>query len=122
MAEPRMNKWTPTTDLMTLRRLGKLGEECGELQAVASRCIIQGLDETDPGTGKVNRQRLLDELADVQAQIDCTLATFGLDLDYFQRRTDRKVDQMSEWEALFRADHALNRTHGVKGGSDGPSL
>lgn len=32
-----LKKWTPTTDLMMLRRMGKLGEELGELQAVAAR-------------------------------------------------------------------------------------
>lgn len=101
MAEPTMNKWTPTTNLLELRRLGKLGEELGELGNVASRCIIQGLDEVDPGTGKVNRQRLLDELADVYAQIECTIEAFGLDRTYYAERVVRKVRQMGEWEALF---------------------
>lgn len=96
-----MNKWEVTTDPLTLRRLGKLGEELGELGNVASRCIIQGLDEVDPGTGKVNRQRLADELADVQAQIDCTLIAFGLSDDYHRTRASRKRGQMAEWEALF---------------------
>lgn len=96
-----MTKWIPTTNLMELRRLGKLGEELGELSNVASRCIIQGIDETDPGTGKVNRQRLLDELADVAAQIDCTVAAFGLDVAYFGDRRTRKRQQMAEWEAMF---------------------
>jgi NTP pyrophosphatase (non-canonical NTP hydrolase) len=101
-----MSKWVPTTNLLELRRLGKLGEELGELSNVASRCIIQGLDEVDPGTGKVNRLRLLDELADVQAQIECTLTAFGLDLEYFHQRSARKVDQMHEWEALFASPKA----------------
>lgn len=98
---PTMNKWEVTTDPLTLRRLGKLGEELGELANVASRCIIQGIDATDPGSGKVNRQRLLDELADVAAQIECTLSAFGLDRDYFGQRAARKVEQMAEWESLY---------------------
>jgi NTP pyrophosphatase (non-canonical NTP hydrolase) len=98
---PTMNKWEVTTDPLTLRRLGKLGEELGELANVASRCIIQGIDATDPGTGKVNRQRLLDELADVAAQIDCTVATFALDAAYFGKRRTTKREQMAEWEALY---------------------
>jgi NTP pyrophosphatase (non-canonical NTP hydrolase) len=109
MAEPKMNKWTPTTNLLELRRLGKLGEELGELANVASRCIIQGLDEVDPGTGKVNRQRLLDEMADVYAQIECTMEAFGLDRTYYAERVVRKVRQMGEWEALF-----LTAAGGVK--------
>jgi NTP pyrophosphatase (non-canonical NTP hydrolase) len=103
----RMSKWIPTTNLMELRRLGKLGEELGELSNVASRCIIQGLDETDPGSGKVNRQRLQDELADVQAQIGCTVLAFGLDQDYMARRTAEKMRQMAEWEAMFATDGVI---------------
>jgi len=95
-----MSKWVPTTDLMTLRRMGKLTEELGELQSVAARVVIQGIDEVDPGSGKVNRQRLLDELADVQAQIGCTLLAFDLDQAYLARRVAEKMRQMSEWEAL----------------------
>lgn len=95
-----MNKWIPTTDMLTLRRMGKLGEELGEAQAVAARIIIQGLDEVDPGSGKLNRQRLMDELADVQAQIGCAVRDFDLDRDYMARRTVEKMRQMAEWEAM----------------------
>lgn len=108
---PPMSKWVPTTDLMTLRRMGKLAEELGELQAVTARVVIQGIDEVDPGTGKVNRQRLLDELADVQAQIGCTLLAFDLDQAYLQRRVAEKMRQMAEWESLFAraAGHSPKR-------------
>jgi hypothetical protein len=101
-----VNKWVPTTNLMELRRLGKLGEELGELSNVASRCIIQGLDETDPGTGRVNRDRLLDELADVAAQIDCTITAFKLNAAHFGQRRRAKRDQMAEWEAMFGSEGA----------------
>ena len=97
----RMNKWTPTTDLLTLRRMGKLLEELGEASNVAARVIIQGIDEVDPGSGKVNRERLENELADVQAQIGCTALAFDLDQDRMARRTAEKMRQMAEWEALF---------------------
>jgi hypothetical protein len=53
---PKLSKWVPTTDPMTLRRMGKLTEELGELQSVAARVVIQGIDETDPSSGKVNRR------------------------------------------------------------------
>lgn len=96
-----LSKWIPTTDLMTLRRAGKFIEEGGESIAVAARVIIQGIDEVDPGSGKTNRQRLMDELADVQAQIGCTVLAFDLDQDYMARRTAEKMRQMAEWEAMF---------------------
>lgn len=96
-----LTKWVPTTDLMTLRRMGKLAEECSELQCVAARVVIHGIDEVDPGTGKVNRARLIAELADVQAQIECTIHAFGLDAKAIAQRTAEKMRQMNEWEAMF---------------------
>lgn len=99
-----VSKWVPTTNLLLLRRMGKLGEELSECGAVAARVIIQGLDETDPGSGKTNRQRLQEELADVRAQIDCTVQALALDQNAMAQRTARKIGDMSEWEALFQDD------------------
>lgn len=100
----RVSKWTPTTNLMMLRRMGKLSEELGELQAVAARVIIQGIDEIDPGTGKVNRQRLEDEIADVLAQCNVTIRSLRLNHDRIHNRASDKACQMAEWEALFDGD------------------
>lgn len=97
----RLSKWTPTTDLMMLRRMGKLIEELGELQAVAARCIIQGIDEIDPSSGKTNRVRLEHETADVIAQCFTTIKALGLDNDAIQKRAHEKQRQMAEWEAMF---------------------
>ena len=97
-----LKKWIPTTNLLMLRRMGKLMEESSELSAVAARCIIQGIDEIDPGSGKTNRQRLHDELADVLAQISCTIADLDIDKESIGVRVRDKVDQMAEWEAMFK--------------------
>lgn len=99
-----MSKWEVTTDQKLLRRLGKLLEELGEASAVAARILIQGVDEVDPGSRKVNRERLMDELADVQAQIGCTVLYLKLDQDYMARRTARKIRNMAEWERLVALD------------------
>lgn len=99
-----LSKWVPTRDGRQLRRLGKLAEELGELQAVAARCIIQGIDEVDPSSGRVNRARLQDELADVLAQCSVTMATFGLDKAYIDARSFTKRAQMDEWERLVAED------------------
>jgi hypothetical protein len=96
-----LTKWTPTTDLMTLRRAGKFVEEGGEALAVVARLIIQGIDEIDPGSGKVNRQRLMEELADLRAQIECSVLAFELDQEYMSRRTAEKMRLMAEWEAML---------------------
>lgn len=97
----KMNKWVPTTDLMMLRRMGKLQEEMSELGAVASRCIIQGIDEIDPSSQKVNRKRLEDEIADVYAQLDETVSRLGLHYGDIERRRAVKRTYMQDWENLF---------------------
>lgn len=96
-----LSKWTPTTDLMMLRRMGKLIEELGELSNVAARCIIQGIDEIDPGTGKENRLRLEHEIADVIAQCSTTIKMLKLDSQSITDRAVAKEAQMAEWEAMF---------------------
>lgn len=99
-----LTKWIPTTDLSQLRRLGKLSEELGELQAVAARCIIQGIDETDPASGQVNRLRLLNEIADVIAQCNVTVDAFKLDEQQLIDRILDKQRQMREWESMFKGE------------------
>jgi NTP pyrophosphatase (non-canonical NTP hydrolase) len=96
-----VSKWIPTTDLMMLRRMGKLQEELAELANVAARCIIQGIDEVDPGTGRVNRARLTDELADVLAQCHVTILQLELDFPAISLRCSHKMENMWRWEAMF---------------------
>jgi hypothetical protein len=99
---PIVSKWIPTTDLLILRRMGKLIEELSELSAVASRCVIQGIDETDPSSGIVNRLRLESEIADVYAQLDETVARLNLDVNFISARTRFKRTAMEHWEAFFK--------------------
>ena len=94
-------KWVPTTNLMMLRRMGKLQEELHELGEVAARCIIQGIDEIDPGTGKVNRDRLELESADVYAQLDETIYRLALNVDAIEARRADKRSKMRAWEDRF---------------------
>lgn len=101
-----MSRWVPDDDAHQARRMGKTLEEAGELVAVLARISIQGLESVDPGTGKTNRQRLMEEMADVQAQIGCTVLALDLDQDFMARRTAEKMRQMGEWEAHFDAPQA----------------
>ena len=107
-----MSPWTPTTNLHELRRFGKLLEELGELQAVVARCVIQGINERDPSSGSINRMRLMDELADVQAQINCTINSFfdfQVDRVAIAERCEIKTRQMAEWEAHFSVPTEVNQ-------------
>lgn len=96
-----MSPWRPTTDPLILRRMGKLIEELGELTSVAGRVIIQGIDEIDPSSGVVNRERLWREMADVIAQCNVTIQSLGYDASAVWNRVSEKSRQMAEWEALL---------------------
>lgn len=101
MKKQKITKWVPTTNLMMLCRMGKLGEELNELGAVTNRCIIQGIDEIDPSSGKVNRLRLEEEIADVIAQCEVTIAMLGLRGSFLADRIEVKKDAMHEWASKF---------------------
>lgn len=99
-----IQKWKPDNDAHQARRIGKTGEEVNELGAVLFRIQIQGIDEIDPSSGKTNRQRFFEEMADVQAQIELNLIHFNIDANagsYFDSRVQDKKRQMAEWEAHF---------------------
>jgi hypothetical protein len=101
------NPWHPIDDKVDLKHLGKLGEELSELAAASSkcatavcRCIIQGVDEAEPVTGKVNREWLEDEIADVQANMDLVIARLGLDEERMSERAGRKKKHLQQWHGL----------------------
>lgn len=91
------NPWHPITDAVDLKHLGKLNEEAGELVSATARCIIQGIDECEPVTGKCNREWLEDEIADVEAGIALAKERFHLRVDRIARRRDKKIIHLSRW-------------------------
>lgn len=100
-----MNPWKPDDDPKQARRIGKTGEELAELAGVLARISIQGLNAIDPSSGKTNRQRMLEETADVLAQIECNNDFFFTDSDreFVRLRAYSKRAQMEAWEAHFVA-------------------
>lgn len=89
--------WNPTTNTEHLKLLGKTAEEASELASAASRCLIQGLDEAEPITGKVNRIWLQDEIADVLSCILALQERLNLDREYIIERLTRKYDYHKPW-------------------------
>jgi NTP pyrophosphatase (non-canonical NTP hydrolase) len=83
-----------------VKHLGKLAEECGELTAAISRCLIQGIDECEPVTGKPNRQWLQDEIADVLANIDLVSRHFDLDKAAIRARVAKKTEHLQQWHTM----------------------
>ena len=92
--------WHPITDAVDLKHLGKLIEETCELGSAAARCIIQGVDECEPVTGKRNRDWLQDEIADVLANAELVIEQFELDPQAIRARADRKKLHLQQWHRL----------------------
>jgi hypothetical protein len=100
----KMNPWKPDDNPHQARRIGKTGEEVNELGAVLARISIQGMDSIDPSSGKTNRQRFLEETADVLAQCEVNMDTIftQVELSFIYERTLKKRRQMVEWEEHFK--------------------
>lgn len=92
--------WVPMTDPRDKKVIGKLLEETGELTSAAARCLIQGIDEREPVSGKQNRVWLEDEIADVLAGIRHTINRFKLDERRIAEREKMKFDYLSAWHDM----------------------
>lgn len=99
-----MSPWHVLNDPKAQRRLGKLGEELGELQAIQSRIGIQGVEGINPENGKVNRQALAEEVADVIAQCYLCIEHFDLPREFVDVRIAEKKVQMTIWDDLVDSD------------------
>ena len=99
----KMTKWELEQDPIIRRRVGKTGEECSELLKVCCRISLQGLNGINPSSKKSNREELLEEMADVEAQVQCTVKALEIStierLNYFNRINEKKR-QMDEWEDI----------------------
>lgn len=96
-----MRPWQPMKNVRDSKTIGKLGEECGKLSAAISRCQVQGIDGKEPVTGKVNREWLEEEIADVEANILLVKERFKLDADFIKARSARKVKHLRTWHAML---------------------
>lgn len=96
-----LNPWQPEQDRLRLALLGKLLEEVNELGAALARCIIQGIGESEPVTGKPNVDWLEDEIADVSGAGSLVIEHFGLREKRINARFDRKVQHLRAWHRLI---------------------
>lgn len=90
--------WQPDNNKLNLAVFGKLQEELGELQSAIARCVIQGIGESHPVTGKYNREWLEEEIADVRAMLQLLTEHFDLTID--RTRTLEKLDHKRAWLKL----------------------
>lgn len=97
--EETISPWLPEQDRIRLAVLGKLIEECNELAGRAARCIIQGLHEADPATGRTNAEELEREMADVTACID--IAEQELGVRFSVTRAAGKSNGFRRWHDMI---------------------
>jgi hypothetical protein len=89
--------WVPMSNPKDIKVTGKALEELGEAVAALARCLIQGIDATEPSSGKPNKEWAQDELADVNATSYLLAEHFELDKDAIMKRRGRKIDHLKKW-------------------------
>ncbi len=92
-----ISPWEPDTNPANLRPLGKCIEELCEAGAILARCIIQGIEESEPVTGKPNRIAVEEEVADVLATVEILIEHFGLDQTRIAVRAMEKKARLLTW-------------------------
>lgn len=73
-----------------------------QASAIVARCIIQGVGECEPVTGKPNIDALWQELADVRATSLIAADHFDLPPGEMERRCSRKKLHLRAWHDLIR--------------------
>jgi hypothetical protein len=94
------NPWQPMSDILDIKILGKFLEELSECSSATARCLIQGIDESEPVTGKPNKEWLEDEIADVLANVDIVIARYSLNLNRISDRSKVKNDFLKRWHDM----------------------
>jgi hypothetical protein len=94
-----ISPWKPEPNLLIHQALGKACEEASELANILARCLIQGLDQCEPVSGKPNRQALSEEIADVDAAVQWLRELTGVEYD--EARADRKLNGLRRWQKLI---------------------
>lgn len=89
----RVDPWKPETDPVRISILGKTQEECNELGIELARCIIQGIDETNPTTNELNRWGLADELDDMETMIKIIREEFKIPRNYDRQHLKYRAQQ-----------------------------
>lgn len=94
--------WKPEPDVLIHQALGKACEEATELANILARCLIQGLNESEPVTRKPNRQALFEEIADLDAAVQWLREL--VNDEYDEARADRKLNGFRRWQRMLEED------------------
>lgn len=95
---PDPSPWKPEGSPRRIATMGKAIEELTECAQAAARCLIQGIDECEPVTGKRNRDWLEQEVADAFAALTVMMDVLSLDGDRIEARLRKKYQYLSQWQ------------------------
>lgn len=91
--------WIPETDPVKIAILGKSIEEASELVKILARCIVQGIEQSNPDTEEPNREELADELDDVETMIHIIRTHFNVPSSKDRQR--KKANYQSRWYEML---------------------
>lgn len=100
----RVDPWIPMTKPIDIEHVGKLMEELNECGAALARCLIQGIDECEPDTKKINRLWLQQEIADVLANCALVIQHFNLSLEEIYIRKNAKMSKLRVWHRMLEPE------------------
>lgn len=97
----KLDPWQPESNPIRIAIMGKLLEELGELTAIVARCVIQGINESEPNTGFPNVLALQQEIADVYACVSLLGEHLLLNQDAMNARMRAKIMHLRRWHVLI---------------------
>ena len=72
----------------------------GGCVAAVARCIIQGVDEAEPSTGKINRDWLREAMIEVRCSCAAVINEYRLDSDVIMSRMTFKRGHLTRWHQM----------------------
>lgn len=99
-SDVKLNPWHPITNAVDIKTIGKFIEELGECISACARMLIQGIDEKEPVTGKINRNWTEEEIGDILAGADLVIERYKLDVHKIQSRRELKKKRLREWHKM----------------------
>jgi NTP pyrophosphatase (non-canonical NTP hydrolase) len=91
-----MNNMTREEEILTV-----LQEECAEVSQMVCKIRRFGIDETHLKEGGSNRERLTEEVGDLQAAIDLLKLYNVVDGNEIELAKQRKFEKLKRWSKIY---------------------
>lgn len=80
--------------------ISELTRALGACTAATARCIIQGVDEAEPSTGRPNRDWLIEAIVDVRRCCAAAIGDLLLDASAIESRMTFKRSHLTRWHKM----------------------